>query len=120
MLAYLRSDTLLALAFDTVVGTDAVAPAYLAHAPSSWRLCSHIWYLPLVALALALFKVVVADAGPADLALIPLEVMLGYLRSVTPLALALDTAGLGKERGSRRRAGEKNRGGEGRGGQLAC
>jgi hypothetical protein len=33
MLAYLRPDTLLALALDTVVVADAGAPAYLAHAP---------------------------------------------------------------------------------------
>ena len=60
MLAYLRSDRLLAPALYTVVGADAGAPAYLALAPFAVMLA---YRRPTTLLALALFTVVGADAG---------------------------------------------------------
>ena len=59
MIAYLPSPTLLALALDTVVGADAGAPAYLAHAPYAVMLA---YLRPVTLLALALATLVLADA----------------------------------------------------------
>jgi hypothetical protein len=79
MLAYLQSNTILALALIDVVLADAGAPAYLALA----ALAAMLAYLrSATLLALALDALVVADAvDPAYFALAPSSVMLAHFQS---------------------------------------